>query len=78
MFRVRFPELQKEVVCLERGSLSLVSTTEELLGSNNSGFSVESREYGDRDSSRCLRGSLNPQKVVTNFAEKRRSVGRSV
>jgi hypothetical protein len=29
--RVRFPALQKKVVGLERGSLSLMSTTEELL-----------------------------------------------
>jgi hypothetical protein len=31
--------------------LSFVSTTEELLGSNNSGSGLESREYGRRDSS---------------------------
>jgi hypothetical protein len=34
------------------GSTQLVSTTEELLGSNSSGSSLESREYGRRDSSR--------------------------
>jgi hypothetical protein len=39
-------------VGLERGPLSLVSTTEELLGSNSSGSGLESREYGRRDSSR--------------------------
>jgi hypothetical protein len=32
-----------------RGPLSLVSTTEELLGSNSSGSGLESREYGRRD-----------------------------
>jgi hypothetical protein len=37
---------------LERVPLSLVSTTEELLGSNRSGSGLESREYGRRDSSR--------------------------
>jgi hypothetical protein len=31
----------KTVVGLERGPLSLVSTTEELLGRNNSGFGLE-------------------------------------
>jgi hypothetical protein len=53
---------KKKVVGLERGPLSLVSTTEELLGSNSSGSSVESREYGRRDSSRWPRGTLYPQK----------------
>jgi hypothetical protein len=41
----------KIVVGLERGPLSLVSATEELLGSNSSGSGLESREYGGRDSS---------------------------
>jgi hypothetical protein len=39
-------------VGLERGPLSLVSTTEELLGSNSSGSGPENREYGSRDPSR--------------------------
>jgi hypothetical protein len=43
---------KKPVVGLERGSLSLVSTTEELLGRNSSGSGLESREYGRKDSSR--------------------------
>jgi hypothetical protein len=42
----------KKVVSLQRGPLSLVSTTEELLISNSSGSGLESREYGPRDSSR--------------------------
>jgi hypothetical protein len=42
----------KRVVGLERGPLSLVSATEELLGSNSSGSGLESREYDRRDSSR--------------------------
>jgi hypothetical protein len=41
---------KKKVVGLERGPLSLVSTTEELLGRNSSGSGLESREYGRRDS----------------------------
>jgi hypothetical protein len=55
-------------VGLERGPLSLVSTTEELLGSNSSCSGLESREYG--------RGTLYPQKVGTNFADRRRSLGQ--
>jgi hypothetical protein len=71
--RVRFPALQK-IVGLKRGPLSLVSTTEELLGSNNSGSGLENREYGRRDSSHWPRGTLYPKKKVgTNFAD--RSVG---
>jgi hypothetical protein len=63
-------------VGLERSPLHLVSTTEELLGSNSSGSGLESREYGLRDSSRLPRGTLYPQKVGTNFADKRRSLSR--
>jgi hypothetical protein len=33
----------------ERGPLSLVSTTVELLGRKSSGSDLESREYGRRD-----------------------------
>jgi hypothetical protein len=36
-------------VGLERGPLSLVSTTEELLERKSSGYVLESREYGGRD-----------------------------
>jgi hypothetical protein len=42
----------KQVVGLERGPLSLVSTTEELLDYKNSGSCLENREYGRRDPSR--------------------------
>jgi hypothetical protein len=35
-----------QVVGFERGPLSLVSTTEELLGRNSSGSGLEIREYG--------------------------------
>jgi hypothetical protein len=52
-----------EVVILERSPLSFVSTTEELLGRKSSGFGLESREYGRRDSSRWSRGTLYPQKM---------------
>jgi hypothetical protein len=39
-------------VGLERGPLSLVSTTEELLVRKSSGSGLEGREYGLRDPSR--------------------------
>jgi hypothetical protein len=46
-----------EVVGLERGPGSLVSTVEELLGRKSSGCGLERQEYGRRDPSRWLRGS---------------------
>jgi hypothetical protein len=45
----RFPEKQW---FLNGGPLSLLSTTEELLGRKNCGFGLESREYVGRDPSR--------------------------
>jgi hypothetical protein len=39
-------------VGLERGPLGLLSTVEERLERKSSGFGLESREYGRRDSSR--------------------------
>jgi hypothetical protein len=50
-----------ELVSLERGPLSPVSTTEELLKKKISGFCLEIREYGSRDPSRWPRGTLYPQ-----------------
>jgi hypothetical protein len=53
--QVRFPALPDfvlEAVGLERGPLSLVSTTEEVLGRNSSGSGLEGREYGRRNLSR--------------------------
>jgi hypothetical protein len=64
-----------KLVGLERVPLCLVSTTEKLLGSNSRGSGLESREYGRKDSSRCPRGILYPQKFGSNFADKRRSLG---
>jgi hypothetical protein len=65
-----------EVVGLERGPLSLVSTTEELLGRKNSGSCLESRGYGHREPPRWPRDTLYPQRVGTNFADKRQSLGQ--
>jgi hypothetical protein len=43
-FNFRRYQIFWEVVGLERGPLSLVSTTEELLGSNSSGSGLENRD----------------------------------
>jgi hypothetical protein len=51
-------------VGLERGPLSLVSTTEELLGRKSSGSGLQNREYGRRDPSRRPRDNLSPQKLA--------------
>jgi hypothetical protein len=37
-------------VSLERGSLNLVGTNEELLGRKSSGFGLENRDYGRKGS----------------------------
>jgi hypothetical protein len=58
------------VVGLERASLSLVSTIEELLERKSSGSSLESREYGHRDPSHW------PQRLaLTSPTSGSRSVG---
>jgi hypothetical protein len=63
-------------VGLERGPLRLVSTTEELLEikSSDSGLETEITAVGDPQ--RRLRKTSVSAKVVTNFAENRRSLGR--
>jgi hypothetical protein len=63
-------------VGLERGPLSLVNTTEELLGRKSSTSGLENRDYGRKDPSHLPRGTLYPQKVGINFADKRRSLGQ--
>jgi hypothetical protein len=60
-----------QVEGLERGPLSLVSTTEELLGRKCSGSCPENRYYGLRDLTRWPRDTLPSAKVGTNFANKR-------
>jgi hypothetical protein len=71
-----FGATRKKVVGLERGPLSLVSTTEELLERKSRGSGLESREYGRRDPSRCPLGTLYPQKLaITSPTSGGRSVG---
>jgi hypothetical protein len=62
-------------VVLERGPLSLVNTTEELLERNSSGSGLESREYAGRDPSRWPRVTFYPQKLSLTLPT---SGGRSV
>jgi hypothetical protein len=62
-------------VGLVRGPLSLVSTTEELLGRESSGSGLEIRDYGRRDPSRWSRGTLYTQKLALTL---KTSGGRSV
>jgi hypothetical protein len=42
-------QLEWEVVVMERGLLSFVSTIEELLEWKSSGFGLENRDYGSGD-----------------------------
>jgi hypothetical protein len=57
---------KKKVVGLERGPLSLVSTTEKLLGRNSSGSGLEIREYWRRDSSHSV-GTVRLRTEATEF-----------
>jgi hypothetical protein len=62
-FNSRRYQIFWEVVGLERGPLSLVSTTEELLEKESSNSGLEIREYGRRDPSCWPHGTLCPQKL---------------
>jgi hypothetical protein len=63
-------------VGLERGPLSLMSTTEELLGIKSSGSGLENQEHDRRDSSRRPPSTLYPQKLaITSPTNGIRSVG---
>jgi hypothetical protein len=63
-------------VSLERGPLSLVSTTEELLGRNSSGSGQETEITAVGDPLPLLRDIRLSANVGTNFADNRRSLGR--
>jgi hypothetical protein len=65
-----------EVLGLERGPFSLMSTIVELLERKSSGSCLENRDYGRRDPSRWPRGILYPQKLaVISPTSSGRSVG---
>jgi hypothetical protein len=65
-----------EVMGLEQGPLSLVSTTEELLEIKSSGSGLENRDYICRDSSRWQRGTIYPQQLtLTSSTSGGRPVG---
>jgi hypothetical protein len=63
-FDSRFYHIFWEVVGLERGPLSLVSTIEELLERKNSVSGLENREYAIGDPPRWLRDTLHPQTLA--------------
>jgi hypothetical protein len=66
-----------EVVGLERGPISFVTTIEDLLGRNSSGSGLENREYGRGDTLRWPRDTLSPQKLaLTSQTCGGRSVGK--
>jgi hypothetical protein len=66
-----------EVMGLERGPLSLVSTIEELVERTSSGSGLENREYGRRDPSRWPSDIVYPQKLtLTSLTRCGLSVGR--
>jgi hypothetical protein len=65
-----------EVVGLERGPLSLVSTIEELLERKSSGSGVEMRDYGRKGSVTPTTWDPLSAKVDTIFFDKLRSLGR--
>jgi hypothetical protein len=65
-----------EIVGLERGPLSLMSTIEELLERKSSGSGLEIREYGHRRSAALTTRHPSISKVGINFANKRWSLSR--
>jgi hypothetical protein len=63
-FDFRRYQIFSDVVGLERGPLSLVSTIEELLERKSSGSGLQNREYGHRNLSRSPRDTLYPEKLA--------------
>jgi hypothetical protein len=75
-FDSRCYQIFREVVGLERGPLSLVRTTEELLEKKSSGSGKKNLEYDSRNSLRCPRDTQLSATFSTNCTDKRRSLGR--
>jgi hypothetical protein len=73
-FDSRHYQIFWEAVGLERGPLSLVSTTDERLGRNSSDSGLENRVYGRGDPLRWPRDTIYPQKLALTLP---RSGGRS-
>jgi hypothetical protein len=65
-----------EVVGLERGPLSLLSTTEELRERKSSSSGLENRHYGRRGFAELTTRHHSIRKVGINFADKWRSLCR--
>jgi hypothetical protein len=64
------------MVDVERGPLSLMSTTEELLGRNSSDSGLETEIAAVGDPPRWPRDIPLSEKVGSNFADKWRPLGR--
>jgi hypothetical protein len=65
-----------EVVGLERGPLSFVSTIEKPLERKSYGSGRENREFDRRDPSRWPHDTPLSSKVGFNFVDKQQSLGR--
>jgi hypothetical protein len=74
-FDSRCYQIFSEIVGLERGTLSLASTIEDLLERKSSGSDLENRDYGRRNPSRWPRGTLFPQNLALTS---QRSGARSI